>query len=150
MYGLVFLDIFEFKHFPALIPTMQSIFPQRTVDNKADVFSALWSTMRKIIGTVGNNMEKHTWSEIRAPLHVVDYFLVKLLVRQQCETFVGNNVEKCLALWATRRKNVWHCGQQRRKMFGIVVNQAEEFPQCRIVKKFGEPLSTFQETVDLN
>jgi hypothetical protein len=63
---------------------------------------------------------------------------------------VGNKAEKCLALWATTQKNVWHCGQQRGKMFCIVGNQAEEFPQCRIVKKFGEPLSIFQEAVDLN
>jgi hypothetical protein len=83
---------------------MPIIFP-RCGPHNAENYQRSWATTRK---------KRTNKTEITAVFCVVAY-----------------NAEKLSALQATTWNIFPLCGQQRRKMFGVVGNNVEELPQCR-------------------
>jgi hypothetical protein len=63
----------------------------------------------KLIGVVGDNVEKHTLPEIRALFRVVAY-----------------NAEKLSVVKTTTCNIFSHCGPQRGRMLGVVGDNAEK------------------------
>jgi hypothetical protein len=84
--------------------------------NNADNFFHTVSTTQKMIGFVGNNAEKHTWTEIGVLLHLVGQRHGKI------SGVVGKNADNFSKLLATMLKNFWYCRQQRGTITTTPVN----------------------------